>query len=57
MAGRRKVERQDRNGVKVRVTRADDGSTVEADCSCFGHPFRTHSRMTCPNRPRAARAV
>lgn len=42
------VVKQDRNGVKVRVRRNEGGSTVVADCSCFGHPFRVHSNVNCP---------
>lgn len=42
------VEIQDRNGVRVRVRRSENGSTVEADCRCFGNPRRTHSNPFCP---------
>jgi hypothetical protein len=44
---------QDRNGVRVRVTKyAGGGSTVDASCQCFGMEFRVHSTSTCPNRLR-----
>lgn len=45
-----------RNGVKVKVTEFRDahgeslGCTVEADCLCYGIPFRTHSVENCPAR-------
>ena len=43
-----------RNGVRVKVVRFWGArgesleSTVEADCSCYGVPFRTHSTENCP---------
>ena len=40
---------QSKNGVKVIVTRFEDGGTVvEADCQCFGMPGRVHSNSYCP---------
>jgi hypothetical protein len=39
------------NGVRVRVTRTEQGSSVYADCDCFGHPCRVHSNVRCPNLP------
>ena len=46
---------QSKNGVKVVKTLHFDnktgekiGSTVEADCMCFGNPKRTHSNPLCP---------
>jgi hypothetical protein len=42
------TEDQSRNGVRVIVTRSEDGSVVEADCNCFGSPQRVHSNMFCP---------
>lgn len=45
---RKGVRIQDRNGVRVRVHEQDGGTTVEAECSCFGSPTRTHSRESCP---------
>lgn len=49
MDDRQKVEKQDRNGVRVRVRRFPGiGSTVDASCLCFGHPFRVHSDPNCP---------
>ena len=45
-----------RNGVKIKVTEFRDahgeslGRTVEADCLCYGLPFRTHSTENCPAR-------
>lgn len=36
--------------MRVKVTRTDDGTVVEADCQCFGHPMRLHSNPNCPNR-------
>jgi hypothetical protein len=39
---------QDRNGVRVRVHRSDEGSTVDATCQCFGSEERSHSTMSCP---------
>jgi hypothetical protein len=51
----KRIEREDqsRNGVKVIVTRFRDnlgvsGTTVEADCNCFGHPMRACSSSQCP---------
>jgi hypothetical protein len=38
-----------RNDVKVTVIRSKDGTTVEAECKCFGNPMRTHSHVRCPN--------
>jgi len=44
-----KAERQDRNGVIVKVWRwSGEGSTVEATCECFGHPLRVHTASDCP---------
>lgn len=43
------VEDQSRNGVRVIVRRFKHGTTVEADCQCFGSPMRAHSRADCPN--------
>jgi len=49
-------EEFNRNGVKVKVTEFRDvhgaslGRTVEADCLCYGIPFRTHSIENCPTR-------
>lgn len=40
---------QDRNGVRVRVSRDPDGSVVQADCLCFGNPKRMHSSPECPS--------
>lgn len=45
-----KVE-QSRNGVKVVVYRSENGSVVEADCLCYGSPYRVHSNPCCPNIP------
>lgn len=42
------VEVTVRNGVRVKVTRFCGGTTVEADCQCFGAPFRAHSTTACP---------
>ena len=42
------VIEQSKNGVNVKVYRFLHGTTVSADCSCFGMPFRTHSIETCP---------
>jgi hypothetical protein len=42
------AEDQSRNGVRVIVTRHKDGTTVDASCSCFGIPGRTHSSTSCP---------
>lgn len=43
------VERQDRNGVKVKVTRTIGvGSSVEADCLCYGIVGRVHDSERCP---------
>ena len=47
---RPRVEHQNTNGVKVTVTRSEQGSVVEADCQCFGLPGRIHSREDCPLR-------
>lgn len=46
----RQVERIDesRSGVRVIVHRQHDGSTVEADCQCFGSWMRIHSNPSCP---------
>lgn len=47
------TEDQSRNGVRVLVHRVPgQGTTVDADCSCFGSDFRAHSRTDCPNRQR-----
>jgi len=43
----RTVERRDRNGVRVKVTRGSNGSVVEADCHCYGIPGRLHSTPDC----------
>ncbi len=52
----KRTEKQNktRNGVRVIVTRHYDsngqtGSTVDASCTCFGYPFRTHNNSWCPN--------
>ena len=45
---KRTLEIQDRNGVRVRVTRTPDGTVVEASCACFGHPGRVHNNVRCP---------
>ncbi len=45
---RRRVRIQDRNGVKVRVHEHPNGTTVEADCGCFGSPLRVHTSTYCP---------
>jgi len=49
-------ERQDqsRKGVKVIVTKHYEdgvliGTTVDADCQCYGTKFRPHSHERCPN--------
>jgi hypothetical protein len=42
------VVNQTKNGVHVIVRRFQDGSTVEAECSCYGIEFRTHSTDVCP---------
>ena len=40
---------QSKNGVRVIVTRyPGKGSTVEADCECFGIVGRVHSNSFCP---------
>jgi len=53
MAAKFKMEKQDRNGVRVRVTRwVSGGTTVTATCQCFGHPGRIHSNEHCPLRQR-----
>jgi hypothetical protein len=39
---------QSKNGVNVKINRFQHGTTVSADCSCFGMPFRTHSTEDCP---------
>jgi hypothetical protein len=44
----RRVKTTVKNGVRVKVTRSETGSVVEADCGCFGHPWRLHTRMNCP---------
>jgi hypothetical protein len=41
-------EDQSRNGVRVIVYRTENGSVVDADCQCFGHPGRLHSTDRCP---------
>ena len=47
-------EDQSRNGVKVIVTRFEaGGTTVDADCQCFGIQGRVHSSMLCPLRLKA----
>ena len=43
-----KIEDQSRNGVKVLVSYWPDGTTVEADCNCFGFTNRAHSTEDCP---------
>ena len=50
-------EDQSKNGVSVVVTyhynvNGFGGTTVQADCSCHGTSFRTHSWENCPNRLR-----
>lgn len=42
------VENQDRNGVRVRVHRFEDGTYVDASCQCFGFNGRCHSTTACP---------
>jgi len=44
---------QDRNGVRVRVHRFDDGTTVDCDCHCFGNSQRAHTNPNCPVLKRA----
>lgn len=44
---------QNSNGVKVHVHVQDGGTVVEADCACFGAPFRTHSNARCTYLVRA----
>jgi hypothetical protein len=39
---------QSKNGVNVKIYRFQHGTTISADCSCFGMPFRTHSTEDCP---------
>lgn len=46
------TEDQSKNGVRVIAHRSAEGSTVDADCECFGSNFRVHSREDCPNRLR-----
>lgn len=46
--GRPAREDQSRNGVRVIVRRSEEGSSVEADCSCFGLVQRLHSNTNCP---------
>lgn len=41
--------KQTKNGVKVKVSKSKNGTVVEADCLCFGHPKRVHSKIDCPN--------
>jgi len=41
---------QNKNRVRVSVTKTKEGSVVNASCQCFGHSFRTHSNPNCPNR-------
>jgi hypothetical protein len=42
------IENQSRNGVKVIVTHwPGKGSIVEADCGCFGAPYRVHTNSNC----------
>jgi hypothetical protein len=43
-------EDQSQNGVKVIVRRIPGGTTVQADCDCFGSRWRAHSNPKCPNR-------
>lgn len=51
LLGRRVVEDQTRNGVRVVVTRSPGrGTVVDADCQCFGAPYRAHSNPSCVNR-------
>lgn len=38
-----------KNGVKTTVVRTRDGSSVQADCQCFGDDNRCHSTNHCPN--------
>ena len=42
------LDDQSKNGVRVLVRRSDGGSTVEADCACYGNPQRVHSSRLCP---------
>lgn len=42
------VDDQSKNGVRVIVRRWKDGTTVEADCKCFGSYLRIHSNPMCP---------
>lgn len=39
---------QSNNGVRVWVYRDTNGTSVDADCSCFGNPARVHSTTGCP---------
>lgn len=44
-----RVEDQSRNGVRVIVHYDKDGNSgVDADCSCHGMTFRSHSHTHCP---------
>lgn len=43
-----RIEDQSRNGVRVIKRVHENGTTVEADCQRFGHPFRVHSTLSCP---------
>lgn len=44
-----KREDQSKNGVRVIVWRwPSGGTTVEADCQCFGSFGTVHSNMHCP---------
>lgn len=43
------TEDQSHDGVRVLVHRREHGTTVEADCLCFGNKGRCHSNPNCPN--------
>lgn len=45
---RKVAERRVVDGIRFTVHRGPNGSTVDAPCSCFGHPLRTHSTFDCP---------
>lgn len=46
--GRPRFHDQSRNGVRVLVHRSVNGTTVDADCGCFGLPGRAHTNINCP---------
>ena len=52
------IENLSKNGVRVIRRRFYDeqgqitGSTVEADCGCFGLDNRAHTRQRCPRMPK-----